>query len=363
MTQRHEYFLDLTGFDARDPAAASPGLDLRAPRTSDAHALAELMLEGYRGTIDYEGETMIESVAEVRGWREGRAGPPLADVSRLAVAGPRLISACLVSVIPDGAVQPCAGEGRVAFGGGDGNAQQGGAFFEGEAGEVAKLHQFGLAGVVGGEAVQGVMDGEQFVAVFGGGDFETVEIEVILAATVFGALFAARAVHKNAAHGFGGGTEEVRAVFKRSVPQPQPCLVDERGRLERVAGVLAGHFHGSDAAELRVDGGHQFTTGPQIPQPDGLEDLGDIIGFLVFTGHSARILPGSCGRCNGYSIPQGGGILFIFAVEEGGAAQLGVESAMREQLRMSALLDDFAEIEDVDPVRVSHSAQPVRDHE
>ena len=98
MRQRHEYFIHLEDFDERDPAAAALHLDLRAPQASDTDALAELMLEAYRGTIDYEGETMIESVAEVQGWwAAARAGPPLADVSRLAFAGPLLVSACLVS--------------------------------------------------------------------------------------------------------------------------------------------------------------------------------------------------------------------------------------------------------------------------
>lgn len=98
MTQRHQYFLDLAGFDPRHSEAAAPGLDLSAPQAPDTDALAELMLEAYRGTIDYEGETMVESIAEVQGWWDAaRAGPPLADVSRLAFAGPRLVSACLVS--------------------------------------------------------------------------------------------------------------------------------------------------------------------------------------------------------------------------------------------------------------------------
>jgi RimJ/RimL family protein N-acetyltransferase len=70
---------------------------LRAPLPPDTIVLAELMLEAFRDTIDYEGETMVEAIAEVDGWLGGvRGGPALTEVSRLAFAGPRLVSGCLV---------------------------------------------------------------------------------------------------------------------------------------------------------------------------------------------------------------------------------------------------------------------------
>jgi ribosomal protein S18 acetylase RimI-like enzyme len=98
MRRRHEYFLELSGFAPPDPSAPAPGMDLRAAQVSDTNALAELMLEAYRDTIDYEGETMVESIAEVESWLAGKWGwMPVPDVSRLAFCGSRLASACLVS--------------------------------------------------------------------------------------------------------------------------------------------------------------------------------------------------------------------------------------------------------------------------
>ena len=73
-------------------------LRLRAPQVADAPALAELMIEAFRGTIDGEGETLETAVAEVRAYLGSeRGGPPLLPVSRLAFVEARLVGACLAS--------------------------------------------------------------------------------------------------------------------------------------------------------------------------------------------------------------------------------------------------------------------------
>ena len=98
MTIRHEYFLDLSDLNQHIGAASTSHLPLRAPQTSDTDAMAELMLEAYRGTIDYEGETLDEAVAEVKAYLAGeRGGRPLLEVSRLAFDGERLAGACLAA--------------------------------------------------------------------------------------------------------------------------------------------------------------------------------------------------------------------------------------------------------------------------
>jgi GNAT superfamily N-acetyltransferase len=68
---------------------------LRAPTIVDRGRLAELMLEAYRGTIDYEGETLVEALAEVDAWfaSSGR----LIEDSRVAVEGAEIVSAILLS--------------------------------------------------------------------------------------------------------------------------------------------------------------------------------------------------------------------------------------------------------------------------
>lgn len=74
--------------------AAPEGISIRMPRRDDLEALARLMLDAYRGTIDYEGEGMDEAIAEVRGHL---GGSPLLEHSIAAVAGDEIVSSCLVS--------------------------------------------------------------------------------------------------------------------------------------------------------------------------------------------------------------------------------------------------------------------------
>lgn len=68
---------------------------MRAPTEADLHPLAELMLDAYRGTIDYDGETLGQAVNEVERYL---AGPAELDWSLLAIAGDEIQSAVLMSL-------------------------------------------------------------------------------------------------------------------------------------------------------------------------------------------------------------------------------------------------------------------------
>ncbi|MFC1683343.1 GNAT family N-acetyltransferase [Candidatus Zixiibacteriota bacterium] len=72
------------------PAARSISRD-------DLPALGELMLAAYRDTIDYEGETLKEAVAEVRGTLDGQYGPFLGDCSFLIEEKGQLLAACMIT--------------------------------------------------------------------------------------------------------------------------------------------------------------------------------------------------------------------------------------------------------------------------
>lgn len=68
---------------------------VRPPTVADRAALARLMLDAYRGTIDYEGETIVEAAAEVDAWF---ASPePLPDRSLVALEGGGIVGAALLS--------------------------------------------------------------------------------------------------------------------------------------------------------------------------------------------------------------------------------------------------------------------------
>lgn len=90
---RHHYTIDLTDWvDAESPAEP----DIRAPTPNDAEALARLMLDAYRGTIDFEGDETIEDARQEVGDYLGLDSADLTR-SRLALVAGRLASACLVN--------------------------------------------------------------------------------------------------------------------------------------------------------------------------------------------------------------------------------------------------------------------------
>jgi hypothetical protein len=66
----------------------------------------------------------------------------------------------------------------------------------------------------------------------------------------------ARVVQQDAAHHGCGQPDKLGAVPPVHAPlvhQPQVCLVDERGRLQRVAAPFAAHVRSRNPAELLVD--------------------------------------------------------------------------------------------------------------
>lgn len=98
MRKRHEYFRDLSDFGGRDQTVPATRLELRPASPADASALAELMIEAYRGTIDYDGESLADAVHEVEAYLAGkRGGQALLNESRLAFDGNQLVGACLAA--------------------------------------------------------------------------------------------------------------------------------------------------------------------------------------------------------------------------------------------------------------------------
>ncbi len=89
-TIKLRYEIDLATVRRR---AVPAGLATRGIEATDRDALAQLMLDAYRGTIDYEGETLVEASSEVDEWF---AGSPLLAHSFAAAADDGLVSANLV---------------------------------------------------------------------------------------------------------------------------------------------------------------------------------------------------------------------------------------------------------------------------
>ena len=68
-------------------------------------------------------------------------------------------------------------------------------------------------------------------------------------------------IDEYAAHGLGGGGEEVLTAVPRPSggrPKPQPGLVNQRRGLQRLPGPFVGHFLSSETTEFIVHHCEQF---------------------------------------------------------------------------------------------------------
>ena len=66
------------------------------------------------------------------------------------------------------------------------------------------------------------------------------------------------------------------------VHEPQVCLVDEGGGLERLAGPLAGQLLRRQLAQLVIDQRQELAGGVRIAVGDGVQDARDL-------AHAARL--------------------------------------------------------------------------
>lgn len=95
---RSEYFLKLIDTPLVEVLLNKTMFQIRTVQPTDASSLAELMIDAYRGTIDYDGETYDDALGEVKAFMAGeRGGPPWLDVSYLATVDSHVVGACLTS--------------------------------------------------------------------------------------------------------------------------------------------------------------------------------------------------------------------------------------------------------------------------
>jgi RimJ/RimL family protein N-acetyltransferase len=74
-------------------------MSVRALSAADLRKLAELMLEAYRNTIDYEGEGVAEAIAEVEGYFSHEAeNPAIAHHSVALASGDAIACACMIKL-------------------------------------------------------------------------------------------------------------------------------------------------------------------------------------------------------------------------------------------------------------------------
>ena len=153
--------------------------------------------------------------------------------------------------------EPGPGVGPEAVGLARGDAEQLGRLRNRQAGEVAQLDESAAPGVVVRQLGQGLVQGEQVVAGLPArrGPTRRGPCVPVRPRAWHGA--APGALDEDAAHGLGGGGEEVSAAVPMlrflHVHQPQVRLVDQRGGLERLAGLFLGQLLAGELPQFVVD--------------------------------------------------------------------------------------------------------------
>jgi len=137
------------------------------------------------------------------------------------------------------------------------DAQALGRLLERQPGEEPHLHQLGLDGVVLGELLQGLVQGQDFLCGAAGQQGVEVGGVALPAAAALETALAPRLLDQDAAHGRGGRGEEMAApvpVGRRARPdEPEVGLVNQGGRLQGLAGLLVREPLGGQPAQFVVD--------------------------------------------------------------------------------------------------------------
>ena len=134
-----------------------------------------------------------------------------------------------------------------------------GRLLQSEARKVFEFDQFGLAGVVGGKAVESLVHREQCLGVLGGRrDIEARGIGADLGQwpPVSYRALASGIVDEDPAHAFGGRCKEMGPVSPSGLlvaTQPEPRLVNEGCGTQGLPGILSRHLGGRQAPQLLVN--------------------------------------------------------------------------------------------------------------
>ena len=129
-----------------------------------------------------------------------------------------------------------------------------------------------------GELVQGVADQQDLLGPVARQATRVVQFDPLPVAAVLGPPFPPGVVDEDAAHGFGGGGEEVAAAVPglglARAHESEIRLMDEGRGLERLAGLFLSESLGREFTEFLVDQGQELLGGVRIALLDGRQDAG-----------------------------------------------------------------------------------------
>ena len=158
---------------------------------------------------------------------------------------PREFSRRRVSIVArDLGAQPRSGESQLAISCCAGETEGECGLFHREPGEVMELHELPQERIVLGQAVEGLMEGKQVLGRGGGDTCGLVEIEVNAPSAPFLGDLTASSFDQNPSHSLGRRREEMASTVPLlglfGIDQAEIRLVDQRGSLECLSGILAG---------------------------------------------------------------------------------------------------------------------------
>ena len=144
------------------------------------------------------------------------------------------------------------------------------------------------------------MHGEQLIVRRGRGNIQFICVHALHSRAAFDGQAAAGAIHEDAAHGLGGGGEEMLAPLPGALVGAghlEPGFMHERGGLEGVLVRLARQPVRGDLAQLFIDERKQLAGGVRIARLQSTEQLSDVgherEGIVRWTGKASvrRALP------------------------------------------------------------------------
>jgi hypothetical protein len=128
------------------------------------------------------------------------------------------------------------------------------------------------------------VDGEQLIRWRRQNEDRFVQLDSFGSSAALETLLAPGVFDQDAAHGFGGGGEEVSTVLPvrgLGSDQPQPGFVHECCGLQGMSSRFGGHPASGELAQLLIDDGQQFLGGFGVALLHGPKYPSDIVHTLL----------------------------------------------------------------------------------
>ena len=153
-------------------------------------------------------------------------------------------------------IQPGFRHAPLSFDGGGADAENFSRLFHRKTAKESQLDKSAFLRIDLGEALERLVQRDEFVGSFSGHIDVLVEREFLKFAAALVGLLSACVVNEYAPHHLCGNTEKVRAILPvrlRLIDHAQVSLVYERGRLQRVSLTLPAQIARREPSEFCVD--------------------------------------------------------------------------------------------------------------